>query len=421
MGCCGSSGDVNVEELEDAFDNKGTNKSIDKYMKSKHKEEGKIIKLLLLGAGSSGKSTLFRQIQSIHGDHYSYNDDGSNEYFTSMNQIKHDIKMNIFVSIIKLLKQTRILSVEHGFDDCKIDWEDGKVKLAMAKIVECKTELDREDIDEAYGPLEEIGQLMAFVWGLPGIQHTYTRRQYFSIIENIDHFLNQITDVMVQHEDWTPDRRDILLSRIRTTGIIKREYTIQKVDFHMYDVGGQRNERKKWISLFDNVDALIFVVALNGYCSVIFEDESVNKMRESLNLFEEQCNSKYFSSQKTQFILFLNKDDLFRDRLKAGLKLEMCFEDSYDGPNYGDKALNDEDDEEWFQTCYQKSLDFVRSEFLAKNNNNKITSIFTHVTTATDQNNIEIVFNDVRTGIIQRNLAKIGVAYNNTGSAGGNF
>eukprot|EP01084_Bolivina_argentea_P147318 257778_1 len=127
-------------------------------------------------------------------------------------------------------------------------------------------------------------------------------------------------------------------------------------------------------------------------------------MRESLNLFEEQCNSKYFSSQKTQFILFLNKDDLFRDRLKAGLKLEMCFEDSYDGPNYGDKALNDEDDEEWFQTCYQKSLDFVRSEFLAKNNNNKITSIFTHVTTATDQNNIEIVFNDVRTGIIQRNL-----------------
>ena len=41
----------------------------------------------------------------------------------------------------------------------------------------------------------------------------------------------------------------------------------------MYDVGGQRSERKKWIHCFEGVTAVIFCAALSGYDTVLAEDE----------------------------------------------------------------------------------------------------------------------------------------------------
>ena len=40
----------------------------------------------------------------------------------------------------------------------------------------------------------------------------------------------------------------------------------------MYDVGGQRSERRKWIHLFDNVTAILFTVALSDYDMTLVED-----------------------------------------------------------------------------------------------------------------------------------------------------
>ena len=45
----------------------------------------------------------------------------------------------------------------------------------------------------------------------------------------------------------------------------------------MFDVGGQRSERKKWIHCFEGVTAIIFCVALSGYDLVLAEDEEMNR------------------------------------------------------------------------------------------------------------------------------------------------
>ena len=73
------------------------------------------------------------------------------------------------------------------------------------------------------------------------------------------------------------------------------EFEYKSLVFHMFDVGGQRSERKKWIHCFDNVDCVLFVVAMSEYDQVLCEDRCVNRMHESLKLFEEIVNNSYFS------------------------------------------------------------------------------------------------------------------------------
>jgi GTPase SAR1 family protein len=83
--------------------------------------------------------------------------------------------------------------------------------------------------------------------------------------------------------------------------------------FRIIDVGGQRSERRKWIQAFDDVKALIFVAALSGYDLTLEEDQDTNRVHESMTLFEGICNNRFFKD--TAMILFMNKTDLFREKL----------------------------------------------------------------------------------------------------------
>lgn len=48
----------------------------------------------------------------------------------------------------------------------------------------------------------------------------------------------------------------------------------------MFDVGGQRSERKKWIHCFEGVTAIIFCVALSAYDLVLAEDEEMVRKKK---------------------------------------------------------------------------------------------------------------------------------------------
>jgi|SRR5690242_1707360 len=121
----------------------------------------------------------------------------------------------------------------------------------------------------------------------------------------------------------------------------------------MFDVGGQRSERKKWIHCFENVTSIIFCVALSEYDQVLLEESSQvrtlidslirdpatdsciqNRMMESLVLFDSVVNSRWF--MRTSIILFLNKVDLFKAKL-ARSPLGNYFPD-YSGGNDVNRA-----------------------------------------------------------------------------------
>jgi hypothetical protein len=83
----------------------------------------------------------------------------------------------------------------------------------------------------------------------------------------------------------SPKHLDVLRSRVRATGIVENEFEIDGNFFMMFDVGGQRNERKKWIHCFENVAAVMFVAAISVYDHKLYEDVTTNRMVEALNLF----------------------------------------------------------------------------------------------------------------------------------------
>lgn len=54
----------------------------------------------------------------------------------------------------------------------------------------------------------------------------------------------------------------------------------------MFDVGGQRSERKKWIHCFENVTSIIFCVALSEYDQVLLEES--NQVRFYMHTYTEE-------------------------------------------------------------------------------------------------------------------------------------
>jgi len=237
------------------------------------------------------------------------------------------------------------------------------------------------------------------------------------------------------NEHYQPIHDDILRAKVRTSGIMERTYEVKDAFISIYDVGGQRNERKKWIHCFAGVTGVIYVAALNHYKQVLFEDEGRNAMHESVDLFASLCSSKWFRT--IPMILFLNKDDLFREALRDGISLSCCFSaeanwdgDSWRGSDYipvtsksGDEVEANYNDTEAqiFDACYKQALEFIKDQYIKcgaryqlsrdDGDEDQILSsprlrrkIFAHVTNATDRNNIEKVFWDCQNIAVRGNL-----------------
>ncbi|CAF4492903.1 unnamed protein product, partial [Rotaria magnacalcarata] len=116
---------------------------------------------------------------------------------------------------------------------------------------------------------------------------------------------------------------DILRCRVLTSGIYETIFSVERVRFHMFDVGGQREERRKWIQCFNDVTAIIFVTACSGFNLVLIEDEKQNRLKESLDLFKNIWNNRWLKT--ISVILFLNKQDLLAEKIKAGYRLDENF------------------------------------------------------------------------------------------------
>eukprot|EP00488_Nonionellina_sp_1-RS-2012_P001017 TRINITY_DN1616_c0_g1_i1.p1 TRINITY_DN1616_c0_g1~~TRINITY_DN1616_c0_g1_i1.p1 ORF type:complete len:238 (+),score=67.57 TRINITY_DN1616_c0_g1_i1:169-882(+) len=223
---------------------------------------------------------------------------------TETTEARHVIRQNCVAGILTLLKKSQELCDDSPEQNgsCLVNMDD-EIVSAIQLVVNYGSESFSEALD--YNEVQELGRAIYMLWSLDAVRATFDRRgNTYSFPDNMDYFFTKVREIMM--ENYSPTVQDSLKCRVRTTGMIEYKYDIKENEFILYDVGGQRNERKKWIHHFADVAAVLFVCALNHYHAVLFEDEKKNALHEAIELFTEICNSKWF--RKSEMILFLNKD-----------------------------------------------------------------------------------------------------------------
>jgi len=315
-----------------------------------------VYKLLLLGAGESGKSTLLKQMITIYGTGFSERE-------------RQNLIAPIHNNALSAMQALIHATAKFG----------GPVKCTGA------FDFVRDMNAEAAITPENATHFKA-LWADSGIQKAYENRAKFQLIDSAAYFFTQIDTIA--SPDYIPSMQDVLRVRVRTTGIVEMDFVVDANKFKIFDVGGQRNERKKWIHCFENVTAVLFVGVLSEYDLTLFEDGTMNRMEETLTIFDDICNSQWFS--KTSIILFLNKRDVFEEKIKT-VPLTKC------------PVLSDFTGEQTFDA----GCAFIESKFQAKNRNpDKM--IYTHFTCATDTKTMKVVLSVVKDIIVRASLGRAG-------------
>jgi guanine nucleotide-binding protein subunit alpha len=333
---------------------------IERQLRRDARDYENTIKILLLGAGESGKSTVVKQMKIIHGDGYSESE---------LRSFKSVIYGNLAASMRVVLNAMEKLGIPYANQASQ---EHARVILSLSNSLSSY---------ETFPP--EVTTAFIRLWRDAGVQECFSRAYDYQLNDSAPYYFENMDRLL--REDYVPDEQDVLRSRVQTTGIIETSFRVKQLTYRVVDVGGQRSERRKWIQCFDDVRAVLFVCALSGYDMTLFEDGKTNRLEESLNLFQAICNNKFFV--KTSMILFLNKADLFRDKITNSDRHLRLYFTQYTGPDRDVEAASR----------------FIQTEFMERNlNKQKI--IYPHLTTATDTTNIKVVFGVVLDTIIRENL-----------------
>ena len=184
----------------------------------------------------------------------------------------------------------------------------------------------------------------------------HTKQIHYSLLNRVDE---------IRSANYIPNNDDILQSRRRTSDIQKLEFQVnlpnsgraggqpteaqqhvqhnQQIQHHqqhqrtndqrsaaphpkqtfcMFDVGGQRGERRKWIQVFDGVSAVMFLIDSSSF-DAVDEENGRNKLKETISLFQEVWTTRFLLN--SNFVLLFNKQDILREKIERGHKIEDHF------------------------------------------------------------------------------------------------
>jgi len=327
---------------------------IEQKMADNEIEDNATIKLLFLGPGGSGKSTIFKQLQYEYGEGYK-----DYELMAAKEQINCQIISQMKDAITEYLSEPL---------------EGGILKEHIERIK--KYEYIHEQMIGA-----DIAESIEYIYQnharLDGIFANHHKKKI--LVESTQYFWENLS--RIARPDYVPTRQDIINVRFQSTGILEKKLAIDNLHFNIFDLGGQKSERRKWMKCFGGVDAVVFVVSLSCYNEVMFEDTSTTQMEDAMQLFGDTLNHKEFI--KTPIILLLNKTDLFaKKKIKdLPITIDPLFED-LDGNNAHD---------------FGQTTAFIKKKFESVNSRlSQDRILYVHLTCAMDNKNVRNVFESVK-------------------------
>ncbi|GJJ08482.1 Guanine nucleotide-binding protein alpha-3subunit [Clathrus columnatus] len=305
--------------------------TIDKQIEEDHKKSKKECKILLLGSGESGKSTIVKQMKIIHQEGY------KPEELIGFRPVVYE---NLMESAHTIVSQMRKM----GLSPEKEEYN-AHVDLIGEYSVQ-------DDPDFRLSP--DIAQAIHQICQDPVLEKILEHTSDFYLMDSATYFFDEV--LRIGDPEYVPTETDVLRARRKTSGIAETKFSMGQLSIHMFDVGGQRSERKKWIHCFESVTSIIFCTALSEYDQVLLEEN--------------------------------RQIDVFKQKIPR-VPLERYFQEYTGGPDIN------------------KAAKYILWRFMQKNRARL--SVYPHLTQATDTGNVRLVFAAVKETILQNALKDSGI------------
>ncbi|KAG6888256.1 hypothetical protein C0995_009457 [Termitomyces sp. Mi166 len=224
------------------------------------------------------------------------------------------------------------------------------------------TEETSAGLDSLSDVIAECKNDMQALWNDQNVRIALKRRK-LRLPDSAGFFLNDLE--RIASRDYVVSDNDIVRARLRTVGIQEHRLKFKHGPFD--------NPKVSPVSVFDQR---------------LEEDPRVNRLEDSIILWTSICQSKLLA--KTQLILFLNKCDLLRRKLKRGVRVRDFL------PSYGNRPNEVMPVVKYFKEKFKD---------IQKHSSPEVRSAYIYPTTVTDTEATAVTLESVRDGILRENLA----------------
>ncbi|XP_031419992.1 guanine nucleotide binding protein (G protein) alpha v1 isoform X1 [Clupea harengus] len=343
---------------------RSTSARIDRDLFEHAKLESHVVKILLLGAAESGKSTVVKQIKIIHSHGFSRRELISFKPAV-LDNLLNSMKFVLWGMGLLRINLANQRNKDHAQSVLACDWCTGK-----------DAEL-----------LPFLAQAFCCLWADQGVRAAAARGYEYQLNDSALYFFDNIGRII--GPNYVPTETDVLRVRVRTSGVTETQFCAAQFIFRLYDVGGQCTQKRKWLRCFDGVRAVLFLVDLSRYdLRPQQQDSSTGCIQDSLELYSSILSNTVFSS--ASLILIMNKMDLFQEKiLNSGRHLRIYVPD-FKG---ADRDVSG-------------AAGFLTSLF-TEHLTSPAKPLYHHYSTATDTSCIRDIFQTVMDNVVKDNLANV--------------
>uniref|UniRef100_A0A3Q2PT77 Guanine nucleotide binding protein (G protein) alpha v1 n=1 Tax=Fundulus heteroclitus TaxID=8078 RepID=A0A3Q2PT77_FUNHE len=229
---------------------------IDRELYESAKREMNVVKILILGAAESGKSTLVKQMKIIHSNGFTKQE---------LSSFKPAVLDNLLTSMKFVL---------HGMGVLRINLANNRNKVHAHSVLSCGRCFDEEHV-----PLPFLSHALSCLWADQGVRAAAARGYEYELNDSALYFFENMS--RITSPDYVPTETDVLRVRLRTTGVIETQFKVNHLIFRYSSLSVSRTEFRFFL--------LVYTLSL-----LCFEPTLLVCLLQ---------------------ILFMNKIDLFEDKI----------------------------------------------------------------------------------------------------------